>query len=178
MSCHDDNSFLNDELRLLDDELRQLRGQNTDPSFVLQTAVLTATSDLEWPCEVVPRSSLFDDDVISSLVTSTLCSRLNSSTLLWTVACSSMIWVQRTCVHVVRVIVSYATLRRYVSSSDLEWLLIELMPSKSVVWSVAGIELNRSCTLFFRLLSSMPLVTHFFTSHALLCSSDCCLQCH
>ena len=47
MSCHDDNSFLNDELRLLDDELRQLRGQNTDPSFVLQTAVLTATSDLE-----------------------------------------------------------------------------------------------------------------------------------
>jgi len=37
MSCHDDNA-LGDELRRLGDELTQLRGQDVDPSFVLQTA--------------------------------------------------------------------------------------------------------------------------------------------
>jgi len=37
MGCHDDNA-LGDELRRLGDDLAQLRGQDVDPSFVLQTA--------------------------------------------------------------------------------------------------------------------------------------------
>jgi len=47
LSCHDDNDVIADELRRLDDELTQLRGQSIDPSYVLQTAVFPAISDLQ-----------------------------------------------------------------------------------------------------------------------------------
>ena len=47
MSCHDDSDVINDELLRLDGELMQLRGENVDPSFTLQTAVFTVISDLQ-----------------------------------------------------------------------------------------------------------------------------------